>query len=175
MLDKAYRFGWIGVLSVVLVGGCSPKPTNPVHGAADDETAVREKFAALQEAVGKEDAEKIWSLMDDQSRADAERAAQAVRAAHDKATAEEKANQEKDLGLTAAEVAVLTGPGVLKTKRFQRKYGELPESKVEKLTVQGDNATVYYVEPDNDKEKLHFVRQEGQWKAWLAVPKLPGK
>ncbi len=174
MLDKAYRVGWISLLGVVLVEGCSPKAT-PAPGAADDEAAVREQFAALQEAVGKADAERIWALMDSQSRAEAERTAQALRAAHAKATAEEKAKQEEELGLTADEVAGLTGPGVLKTKRFRRKYGELPESKIEKITVQGDHATVHYVEPDNDKEKLRFVRQEGRWTAWLAVPKATGK
>lgn len=175
MLDKACRFGWIGLLGVALLGGCSPKTTAPAHAAGDDEAVVREQFAALQGAVGKADTEKIWALMDGQSRAEAERTAQAVQAAHAKATAEEKAKQEEDLGLTAAEVAGLTGPGVLKTKRFRRKYRELPESKIEKITVDGDNATVYYVEPDDDKEKLRFVRQEGRWKAWLVVPKPPGK
>ncbi len=175
MLDKPYRFGWIGLLSVVLLGGCTPPLTTATRPAADDEGAVRAKFAELQAAVAKQDAAKIWALMDSKSRADAERAAQAVQAAYTKANAEEKAGQEKNLGLTGAELAGLTGPGVLKTKRFQHKYHELPDSKIEKVTVQGDNATVHYLEPDGDKEKLIFLHQEGQWRAWLAVPKLGGR
>ena len=175
MLRKTYPLGWIGFFALAFIGGCTAKPTTATHPVADDETAVREKFAALQQAVDKSDTEKIWTLMDSKSRSEAERMAQAVQAAYAKASADEKASQEKDLGLTATEVAGLTGPGVLKTKRFQHKYHELPESKIEKVTIQGDNATVHYLEPDGDKEKLIFVRQEGHWKAWLALPKLPGR
>ncbi len=174
-MDKSYRFSFICLLSLVLIGGCTPPPTTATRPAADDERAVRATFAELQAAVAKQDTVKIWALMDSKSRADAERAAQAVQAAYTKANAEEKAGQEKNLGLTGTEQASLTGPGVLKTKRFQHKYHELPDSKIEKVTVQGDNATVHYLEPEGDKEKLIFVRQEGQWKAWLAVPKLGGR
>jgi hypothetical protein len=37
--------------------------------------------------------------------------------------------------------------------------------------VEGEQATVEYVEPNGEKEKLKFVRQEGQWKVRLPVPK----
>jgi hypothetical protein len=175
MLGKACCFGWLIVLGVALVAGCNTQPTSGTHSATDEEGAVRAKFTELQEAVAKKDADKIWALMDSQSRAEAEKSAQAVQTAYAKASAEEKAEQEKNLGLTGTEVASLKGPGILKTKRFQHKYRELPESKIEKVTVQGDNATVHYLEPDGDKEKLIFVRQEGHWKAWLALPKLGGR
>jgi hypothetical protein len=95
-----------------------------------------------------------------------------MQTAHGGAGAEEKAKQEAALGLPGAELTGLTGKGFLKTKRFQRKYHELPDSTIEKVTVQGNNATAYYLEPDGDKEKLLLVRQEGQWKVWLAMPKV---
>jgi hypothetical protein len=37
------------------------------------------------------------------------------------------------------------------------------------VDIQGDNATVYYLEWDGDKEKAIFVRQQGEWKAWLTM------
>jgi hypothetical protein len=155
---------------MALAGGCSTKPTDrPVR---DEEGAVREKFVEVQSAIKNHDADKLWSLLNSKSQADAERAAKAIQTAHTKASAEEKAKQEEALGLTGTEVAGLTGAGFLRTKRFQKKYHELPDSKIENVAVEGDNATVHYLEPDGDKEKLIFVRQDGQWKAWLAMPKV---
>jgi hypothetical protein len=110
--------------------------------------------------------------LDSRSQAEAEQAAKSIQTAYAKAGAEEKAKQEEALGLTAGELSGLTGKGFLKTKRFPGKYRELPESTIEKVTVEGDNATVHYLEPDGDKEKLILVRQEGQWKVWLAMPKV---
>src|SRR4051812_1651402 len=98
------------------MAGC----TNPAttRSAATEEGPVRETFAAFQEALKARDADKLWGLLDGDSRADAERAAKAVQAAYAKASAEEKAEKEKALGLSGAELAGLTGPGFLKTRRF---------------------------------------------------------
>jgi hypothetical protein len=156
-------------LLISLIVGCSSKPADRSKG--EDEVAVRAKFAELQSAIQNRDADKIWNLLHEKSRADADRTAKDIQAAYAKASAEEKAKQEEHSGLGGADMANLTGIGFLKTKRFQQKYHELPESKIEKVVVEGDNATVDYLEPDNDKEKLIFLRQEGQWKAWLAMPK----
>jgi hypothetical protein len=170
MGSRVWRSEWAGLVLLALAGGCSPQPTG--RPAPDDEAAVRQKFAELQAAVKSRDAAKLWALLDAKSRADAEKAAETLRAAHADAGAEDKAKQEEALGLTSTELAQLTGVGFLKTKRFQGKYHELPDSRIDKVSVQGDNATVYYVEPDEDKEKLLFVRQDGQWNAWLAMPKV---
>jgi hypothetical protein len=151
-----------------LVLGCSGDRQN-TQGKAEDQ--VRETFTALQKALEARDAEKLWGLLDAESQADAERAAGAVKAAYEKAGAEEKAQQEKALGLTGAELSALTGRGFLKTKRFQGKYDEVPGSKLDKITVQGDSATVNYVEADGDRERLTLVRQEGHWKVSLPMPK----
>jgi hypothetical protein len=155
--------------------GCSSQPAaRPVEQppSPDEEKAVRAQFVALQSAIEKKDADKLWALLDDKSHADAERAAKDIQTAHAKASDAEKTKQEEALGLTGADIAKLTGTSYLKSKRFQKRYHELPESKIEKVVVQGDNATVHYIEPDDDHEKLIFIRRDGQWKAWLAMPKV---
>ena len=111
-------------------------------------------------------------MLDVKSRAEAEQEAQGIQAAHAKGSGEDKAKLEETLGLRGAEVAGLTAVGFIKAKRFQQKYRELPDSTVEKVVVHGDNATVYYVEPDDDKVQLTFVRQEAQWRAHLVMPRV---
>jgi hypothetical protein len=135
------------------------------------EAPVRETFTALQAALKARDEDKLWKLLDSESRAEAERAAKTIQAAYAKADPTEKAEQEKALGLPGAELAALTAAGFLKTKRFHGKYEELSQSKIDKATVQGDKATVAYTEPDGDKEKLTLVRQDGQWRVALPMPK----
>jgi hypothetical protein len=132
---------------------------------------VREAFAAFQKALKATDAEKIWSLLDDDSQADAEREAASIRTAYTKADGEAKKKQEKELGVSGAELADLKGVGFLKTRRFLGKYDEVPESKVEKVDLQGDMAVVHYVEPDGDKEKFNLVRQGGKWKLSVPMPR----
>src|SRR5262249_42794639 len=141
------------VMFLVAVAGCS-NPTGPTPSKGtqvSDEEQVRQTFAAFQEALKAGDADKLWALLDDDSRADAERIAQTARDSYAKASPAEKADQEKGLGLPGAELAGLKGPGFLKTKRFLGTYDEVPESKLEKVAVKGDTATVGYVEPDGDK------------------------
>jgi hypothetical protein len=159
----------LGFLLLTLAVGCSSNSTGPTP--ADEEGAVRMQFAELQSAMRSGDAEKVWELLDSKSQGDAEHVARDLQAVRSKAGVEEKAKQEEALGLPGAELDRLTGQGFLRTRRFQSKYHELPASRIEKVTVQGDNATVYYLEPDGDKEKLIFVRQGGRWKVWLAMPK----
>ena len=165
------RLGWVGVLAVGCALGCSGGTGPTGRASADEEGQARARFAGLQAALKAGDADGTWALLDSKSRADAERAAQALQAAYANAGAEEKARQEEAVGLTGAELSGLTGKGLLRTRPFRRKYDELPASTVERVTVQGDNATVYYREPDGDDEKLILVRQEGEWKAWLAMPR----
>jgi hypothetical protein len=160
----------ICLLLLAVAGGCYSKQTD--GSATDDENAVRGKFTELQAAVKQQDADKIWALLDSKSRVDAEKKAKAVQAAHAKARDQDKAALEEVLGLSGKAIADLTPVAYLKTKRFQQKYHEFPDSKIEKVVIQGDNAAVHFLEPDGDKEKLIFVRQEGQWKAWLALPKV---
>jgi hypothetical protein len=60
---------------------------------------------------------------------------------------------------------------LLKTKVFLARYDELAASKITGVTVQGDSATLNYVEPDGDKEKLTYTKQKGAWRAAVAMPK----
>jgi hypothetical protein len=154
-------------LCAAIALGCS-KTTDV--GSVNQESPVRDTFASLQKALKDRDADKLWTLLDRESRADADRAARAVQAAYAKADAQEKSEQEKALGLPGTELAALTAVGFLKTKRFHGKYEELSESKIDKVTVQKNGAIVAYTEPDGDKEKLSLVREDGQWKVSLPMP-----
>jgi hypothetical protein len=133
---------------------------------------VRKKFAELEAAVKAKDADKLWALLSSKTRARAEKEAKDVRAAYAKAGPKDKARQEKELGLPGKELAKLTGKGLLKAAPCLRKYGELVGSTVTKVVVEKDSARVEYTEPDGDKEKLIFLREGGEWKAWLTLPKL---
>jgi hypothetical protein len=110
--------------------------------------------------------------LDAKSQADAERAAKDIQTAYNQAGDEEKAKQEEMLGLSGTELAGLDGQGFLKTKRFQKKYHEVPDGKIDKVVIQRESATIYFLEPDGDKEKAILVRQDGQWKVWLTMPKV---
>jgi hypothetical protein len=156
------------VFGVVLSAGY-----NKVIGQSssnNDEQTVKEAFEAFQAAIKAKDAEKLWGLLDSDSRGDAERAAKAIKAAYAKASAEQKAELEKKLGLAGDELAKLTGAGFLKTKRFLGKYDEVPGSKIEKVTVQRNSAKVQYVEEDGDKETMKLIRQDGKWKLSVPMP-----
>jgi hypothetical protein len=154
------------LLAFALVG---PLGTSRLKAA--DEDKVRETFQAFQAALKAKDAAKIWKLLDADSQAAAERAAKQVQAAYKKANATEKAKMEKAMELSGEELAKLTGEGFLKTKNFQSKYHEVPGSKIEKIVVQDDKATVNYIEEDNDKEKLRLSRnKDGEWKVSAPMP-----
>lgn len=154
-------------LVICCAWGCA-KPTNVSSGGS--EAPVRETFTAVQTALKARDVDQLWKLLDHESQADAERAAKAIQGNIAKADAPEKSAQATALGLPAEQLAGLDGKGFLKTKRFHGKYDELSESKIDKVTVQGDKATVAYTEPDGDKEKVNLVRQDGQWKIALPMP-----
>jgi hypothetical protein len=132
---------------------------------------VRQAFTNLLAAVKTKDTDKLWALLSTKSRDDAERIAKTLREAYAKAGADDKAKQEKATGLSDTDLKDLTGKGYLKSQPFQRRYHDLPGSKLERLVVSGDNATVYYTETDGDKEKCIFLRQDGRWMAWLSIPR----
>jgi hypothetical protein len=168
MVSCTLRLTWLTCFCAVFAVGCSKTTDN---SSSSEEGRVRETFTALQAALKDRDVDKLWKLLDSESQADAQRAAKVAQAAYARADANEKSEQEKTLGLPGDQLAELTAAGFLKTKRFHGKYDELSESKIDKVTVQGDKATVAYTEPDGDKEKVSLVRQDGQWKASLPMPK----
>src|SRR4029078_6203987 len=89
-------------------------PAAPVQ----DIVAVSQTFEDLKKALKAKDGAKLWELLDKESRADAERKAKDLQDAYAKANDEEKAEQAKALGLDGAELAKLTAPGYLQSKRF---------------------------------------------------------
>ncbi|HMF14928.1 MAG TPA: hypothetical protein VKE94_21580 [Gemmataceae bacterium] len=163
------RLGCMILFCICLTLGCS-KPTGQ-SASADEEKAVRDTFAAFQAAINSRDADKLWALLDNDSQADAEREAKTIRESYSKANAEEKAEREKALGLPASELTGLTGKGFLMTKRFHGQYHEVPGSKIDKVSLKGDSATIGYIEEDGDKESLELVRQEGKWKLKVKMPR----
>lgn len=139
------------------------------QGTAD--TDVKNAFVALQAALKAKEAARIWALLDSDTQADADKAAKKLKSVYKKASAQEKAEYDKNLGLTAEEFVKLDGQLLLKSKRFLGKFDEISDSKITGVTVQGETATLNYVEADGDKEKVNYTKQNGKWKAALPLPK----
>jgi hypothetical protein len=135
---------------------------------AADEDQIRQAFQNFQAAIKARDADKLWDLLDRQSRTAADAAAKEIQASYQKANGANKQKLEKALGLTGAELASLTGKVFVKSNKYIGKYHEVPGSTVEKVTVEGDKATVFYKEEDGDKEKLAFIREDAKWKTSAA-------
>jgi hypothetical protein len=157
------------VLLLLAAAGCGPSPSQK-GTAAGEEAQVKEAFAAYQQAIESKDADKLWELLDPDARAAADRAAKRLKDDYAKADADAKAKQAKDLGLSGDELANLTGKLYLKTPRFLGKpQNEVPTSKYDSATIQGDKATVKYKEADGDDMTLTFVRAGGHWKVSPAI------
>jgi hypothetical protein len=156
------------LLAALVPALAAPQPAL-AQGKAEDE--LRQAFGQLQGAIKAKDAAKIWPLLDTDTQADAAKVAKKLKATYLKADDKEKAERQTNLGLTADEFAKLDGTMLLKTKRFLGKYDEIPDSKITGVTVQADSAVVNYLEPDGDKEKLTYTRQDGKWKAAMPLPK----
>jgi hypothetical protein len=157
----------IGIVAFsLLVAGCSSQPTG--SGASGDEAAIKQAFESFQKAITDKDAKTLWSLLDADSQTDAEREAKGLREAYAKASAEERSKQENELGVAGSKLESLKGVDFLATKRFTGKYHEVPGSKIDKVEVKGDKATLHSIEEDGDLVKFPLVRQEGKWK--LTVP-----
>jgi hypothetical protein len=166
---RRHRLGlrWLGMALLVGASGCAkPAEAPPV----DEGAAVRARFEEFQKTLGEHDADRLWAMLSRQSRDEAERAARVLRAEYEKADAKKRAEQEKTLGLSGAELAKLTGRDFLKTRRFEAKYKEAREGKFERVSAQGDTATVYFVDDEGDREKILLLREEGQWQLWLKMP-----
>jgi hypothetical protein len=138
---------------------------NSVRADADEDRA-KETFVALQGAIKAGDADKMWALLDATTQKAVEKTATAAAAEYDNAKAEGKTQLEKLFGLSAEEFGKLNAEPklYLKSKRLPNKWRELPGSKIDKVTVSGDKATLNYTEDDGDKEKLELVKQDGKWK-----------
>ena len=65
----------------------------------------------------------------------------------------------------------MNGKLFIKSNRFHGKYYEVPDSKIENVTVKGDTGRVNFIEEDGDKVKLDLVKQKGEWKFVIPMPK----
>jgi hypothetical protein len=137
---------------------------------AADEDKVKEACVAFQDAIKARDGAKLWDLLDSASRASAEKFARSYKARYAKADDAGKKELQKNLGLTAEQLADLTPQLFLQSKRYHGKYHEVPGSKLDKIAIDADQATVFYIEDDGDREKLTFLRQEGKWKVSAPPP-----
>ncbi len=155
-------------LALLLLAGCSGEPTG--QATAEEDAELRARFAEVQTAVKDRDGDKLWTLLDARSRGEAEKAAQKLKEGYAKATPDDQAKLQETHGLSKEELIGLTPQRYLKSRKLSTKYEDLPGSKVERVAREGENATLYYLEPDGDHEKAIFLREDGKWKIWLRIP-----
>jgi hypothetical protein len=160
---------WPAAVMAAVALALLAQDTRSGQGKAEDE--VKDAFVQLQGAIKAKDPAKIWPLLDSATQADAERTAKIMKGVYSKADAKGKAKQEAAFGLSADDFAKLDTQMLLRSKPFKTKYDEIADSKITGITVQGDTATLNYLEPDGDKEKLTYTRQDGKWKAAMQMPK----
>jgi hypothetical protein len=161
MSRRSPRAWWPALL--VLAGlGCGPPPT-------DDEPRLREVFAAFQRAVAARDADALWDLLSPEARGAADRVAETLRTDYKTAAPEERAKQAEPLGLGPGELARVSGKGYLKTTRFLELYREVPGSTFQDAGIDGDRATINYVEEHGDGGQLPCTRTGGVWKVAAKV------
>jgi hypothetical protein len=168
-MTRTAGFRWFGILTLAALAGVVADAAPAAQGKAEDD--IKAAFKDLQGALKAKDAGKIWNLIDSDTQADAEKDAKKVKAAYKKADDKGKTELETLLGLTADEFTKLDGKLLLKTKRFLGKYDEIIDSKITGVTVQGESATVDYLEADGDKVKAQYTKQGGAWKVALPMPK----
>ena len=159
------RLKIVGILFILPLGLVG----QPHTMAGEDD--IRQAWGQLQKAIKTREADQIWNLLDGDSQSDADRAAKSVQSAFGKAGEKDKADFEKKYGLTPKELGAMSGRLFLKSNRFHGKYNEVPGSKIESVKVKGDTAKLNYLEEDGDKEKFSLVRQKGQWKFIIPMPK----
>ncbi len=160
---------WSSAVRTVVALLCTAVATG--SATADDTDVLHKKFDDLQAAVKAKDGDKLWDLLSEKSKNDSEKISKEVREAYAKANAEEKRKQEASLGLSAKELSKLSGKEFAKSASVWRKFRDLPGSKIQRVVIAGDNATVNYLETDGDREKMIFLRQGNEWKAWLILPR----
>lgn len=163
-----------GIIIGVFLAGCTPgsREAKPGASAGKGEEEVKTAFASLQAAVKAKDGDKIWSLLDKDSQADADREAKAVKEAFGKLADKDKSDFEKKLALSADELSNMTGKLYLKSQRFYGKHYEIFDSTVKSIKLDKDAGQLTYEEnDDHDKVTLALTREGGQWKFAMKIPK----
>jgi hypothetical protein len=176
MRTTVLRLWWMLLVIVASADGCARGPVGPSStpggSPPEAEGEVRQKFLDLQAAIKARDNDRIWGLLHSKSQADAEERARVIRTAYERASPEDRAKQAEEQELSGEKLARLTGKTFLDTWTFRRKASEVAESTIDRVTAGPDSGTVYFTEPDNDKEKMPFLREDGQWMAWMTMPRV---
>src|SRR4051812_32906107 len=120
------------LLPALLLAGCT-NAANQDRGG--DEAAIRQAFGDFQAAIKARDGDKLWQLLADESRQDAERRAKELQAAFANGDAAKKVEMETNLKLTAGELEKIDARAYLKSNRFYGKYHEVPDSTLEKVVA----------------------------------------
>jgi hypothetical protein len=177
------------LLGALVLMGCTnpqakaPKGSDAEMGAtaskgADAEAEVRQAFAAFQTAVEKKSGEKMYDLLDEDSRQSADYKAKRLKEMFSKADEKKKKELEDKLKLSAAKLQDLDGKTFLESTLFYN-YGdtnELPEvKKLDKVEVKGEKARVEFKDPDDPSktEEVKLVRQNSRWLLQRESARLP--
>lgn len=161
-----------GLLIVLLVAAGCRESAERAREREEDE--VRETFAAVQDAIQatrEGNSDKVWGLLAADSKKAAERRAKRIRDDYAKASDELKAEYQDRLhNVSPAELAKLNGKSYLKTGAFYARWWEVPGSTIDRVTVKGDRATVWYLESESAPTQMEFIKEEGEWKVALNIP-----
>jgi hypothetical protein len=141
-----------------------------VQVTATRQDKVAKTFKSFQEALVVKDPLKIWALLDKDSQNSAKQAAELVKSSCGFAGPDEKAKMIATYGLPGEVLGALSPPGFVGTKVFLGKYRAVPVSKIADVALDGDRATIVYVDPDGDKGKLSFRKRGPWWKMSAPMP-----
>jgi hypothetical protein len=148
------------VVAVAVVAGGNP------------ENEIKDQWKELQTAIKGKDAAKIWPLASIKTQEAAEKIGKGIQEKYAKLDDAGKDKLAKAVGLPKDVLAKMSGQDYFKTAAFYEKYGEIDDSKIDKIVVKGDKATLHYEESDKDKRTLNFVLQDKKWRIDFQVGKV---
>src|SRR5262249_54441379 len=138
-----------------------PKPEKNTD--SPQQAAIRQEFNRLKAALaalreGKTGAgDSVWELLAAEMQAAAEEQAKVVKDAYAKLADKDRAETEKKLGLSAKELANMNGKALVKSQIFLKKYRQVPNSEVSKITVKGNTATLVFIDSDKNAVTVSLV------------------
>jgi len=167
---------WLLVGLSLAPAGCATTKKQKSREAVEAE--VTESFVRLQAAIDelrKGETENLWDLLAERSVDEATKKAKAFRADFAKRDKEEQEEIAQELGATADEIRDKLSPyGYFRIQRnkIYERYLMVVAAEVDHVKLAGDEATVYYVadETNRDKKPIDFVREDGRWRAILSIP-----
>lgn len=169
MLRNESHSKWLILAALLGAIGCAKTPE---AARVDQEPVIRARFEELQKALKEHDPERLNLLLAIESQANAQGIAYSLRRAFTRADEKTIERYRKELGISLEDMTRFNGPMFFKTRPFLAKYGEVADGKFERVSIQGDNATLYYRDEEGEQEKLLLVHENGEWKFWLPMPPL---